>query len=105
MDRRGGEGRKLTDVKGELSDYKWSPDGKKLLLVIQDPPDTSKTKTPKPYVIDRYHFKQDIKGIPPETIYHLYLFDIVSKKTGHVNKGSYNEESPDWSPDGKRLRS
>ena len=103
MDRRGGEGRKLTDVKGELSDYKWSPDGKKLLLVIQDPPDTSKTKTPKPYVIDRYHFKQDIKGYLMKQYTHLYLFDIASKKLDTLTKGNYNEESPDWSPDGKRI--
>ena len=103
LDRRGGEGRKLTDVKGELSDYKWSPDGKKLLLVIQDLPDTSKTKTPKPYVIDRYHFKQDIKGYLLKQYTHLYLFDIASKKLDTLTKGNYNEESPEWSPDGKRI--
>ena len=103
MDRRGGEGRKITDVKGELSDYKWSPDGKKLLLVIQDPPDTSKTKTPKPYVIDRYHFKQDIKGYLFKQHTHLYLFTIDSKKLDTLTKGNYNEQSPEWSPDGKRI--
>jgi Tol biopolymer transport system component len=25
MDRRGGEGKKLTDIRGELADYAWSP--------------------------------------------------------------------------------
>src|SRR5260221_3029041 len=103
MDRRGGEGRKLTDVKGELSDYKWSPDGKKLLLVIQDPPDTSKTKTPKRYGIDRYHCKQDLKGYLLKQYTHLYLFDVASKKLDTLTKGNHNEESPDWSPDGKRI--
>jgi dipeptidyl aminopeptidase/acylaminoacyl peptidase len=103
LDRRGGEGRKLTDVKGELSDYKWSPDGNKLLLVIQDPPDTSKTKTPKPYVIDRYHFKQDIKGYLLKLHTHLYLFTIDSKRLDTLTKGNYNEQSPEWSPDGKRI--
>ena len=32
MDRRGGEAQKLTDIKGELSDYAWSPDAKNLVL-------------------------------------------------------------------------
>src|SRR5258706_4542253 len=103
LDRRGGEGRKITDVKGELTDYKWSPDGKKLLLVIQDPPDTSKTKTPKPVVIDRYHFKQDIKGYLLKQYTHLYLFDITSKKLDTLTKGNYDELTPEWSPDGKRI--
>ncbi len=103
MDRRGGEGNKLTDVKGELSDYKWSPDGKKLLLVIKDPPDTSKTKTQKPYVIDRYQFKQDVQGYLLRRYTHLYLFEIATKKLDTLTKGHYNEESPAWSPDGTQI--
>ena len=27
MDRRGGEGKKLTDIKGDINDYSWAPDG------------------------------------------------------------------------------
>jgi dipeptidyl aminopeptidase/acylaminoacyl peptidase len=103
MDRRGGEGSKLTDVKGDLSDYKWSPDAKKLLLVIQDPPDTSKTKTPKPYVIDRYHFKADVQGYLVKRYTHLYLFDVLTKKLDTLTKGNYSEENPSWSPDGTRI--
>src|SRR5258706_8335984 len=103
LDRRGGEARKLTDVKGELTECKWSPDAKKLVLVIQDPPDTSKTKTPKPYVIDRYHFKQDIKGYLLKQHTHLYLFDVVTNKLDTLTKGNHDEETPEWSPDGKRI--
>eukprot|EP01137_Pigoraptor_chileana_P036472 Opistho-2@32135 len=36
MDRRGGEAKQLTDLKkGELEEYAWSPDGKKIALVIK----------------------------------------------------------------------
>ena len=31
---RGGEAQKLTDIKGGVSDYAWSPDGKRLVLVV-----------------------------------------------------------------------
>ena len=36
MDRRGGEAKKLTDIKGSIEEYHWSPDSKKILFVLQD---------------------------------------------------------------------
>src|SRR5262245_34942884 len=75
LDRRGGEATQLTDVKGRLQGYEWSPDSKRLALVIGDPdPESEPTPTPapgappatprvaKPIVIDRYRFKQDVQG-------------------------------------------
>lgn len=103
MDRRGGEARKLTDLKHDLSDYKWSPDSKKILLALQDAPDTSKTKTKKPYVLDRYQFKQDIEGYLVKQYTHLYLFDVESKKLDTLTKGNHSEGSAVWSPDGMTI--
>ena len=103
MDRRGGEARKLTDLKHDLSDYKWSPDSKKLLLALQDAPDTSKTKTKKPYVLDRYQFKQDIEGYLVRQYTHLYLFDVESKKLDTLTRGNHSEGSAVWSPDGTTI--
>ena len=37
LNRAGGEAVKLTDVKGGVSDYAWSPDSKRLVLVVDDP--------------------------------------------------------------------
>jgi dipeptidyl aminopeptidase/acylaminoacyl peptidase len=101
MDRRGGEARQLTSLKGELNDYVWSPDGKKLALVIKTPGDSS--KTPKPYVIDRYHFKQDVEGYLQKRHSHLYIYDVASKKLDTLTVGNYDESSPVWSPDGSQL--
>ena len=103
MDRRGGEARKLTDLKSGSGDYVWSPDGTKLALTIQDQPDTSKTKTAKPIVIDRYQFKADVQGYLLNQRTHLYLYDIASGKLDTLTSGNYNEGSPVWSPDGKQL--
>jgi len=104
LDRRGGEAIKLTDIKGDLSDYEWSPDGKRIALIIKDPVDTGKSKTPKPYVINRYRFKQDVSGYVYDTRFsHLYLFDVSAKKLDTLTRGLYNESGPQWSPDGSKI--
>ena len=61
LDPRGGEAIKLTSLKGDLDEYTWSPDGKKIAMSMrdQDFSDTAKSKTRKPFLMDRYHFKQD----------------------------------------------
>lgn len=104
MDRRGGEAKQLTDLKkGDLSDYAWSPDSKKMALVMKTSSDTSKVKTPKPIVLDRYKFKQDVEGYLTKKPVHLYLYDISTKKLDTLTKGNYDESSPSWSPDGTQI--
>ncbi|RFZ85531.1 S9 family peptidase [Mucilaginibacter terrenus] len=105
MDRRGGEAKKVTDIKGDLGSYEWSHDGKKLVMVIQDPENNGKDapKTPKPIVIDRYHFKQDYEGYLENLHTHLYIFNIETKKLDTLTKGKFDESSPLWSPDGKSI--
>ena len=115
LDRRGGEARQLTSVKGKLSGYQWSPDGKKLLLVLaEDPEQEAKDKEknagekekPKPIVIDRYHFKQDIEGYlstntRPELI---YLYDIATGKLDKLTTDTkFRERNAVWSPDGRQI--
>ncbi len=105
MDRRGGEAKKLTSLKGDLDEYVWSPDGKKMVMSIkdQDFSDTAKTKTRSPFVMDRYHFKEDRDGWVENRYTHLYIFDLASKKTDTLTWGNFDEASPAWSPDGKQL--
>jgi dipeptidyl aminopeptidase/acylaminoacyl peptidase len=104
MDRRGGEAKQLTDLKkGDLSNYEWSPDSKKIALVIKTSSDTSKVKTPKPILLDRYKFKQDVEGYLTKKPVHLYLYHISTKKLDTLTKGNYDENSPRWSPDGSQI--
>src|ERR1700761_2408839 len=93
LDRRGGEARQLTHIKDfSISEYEWSPDSSKLLLVLRhkDEPEeepkkgadpAAKEKPPKPVVIDRYHFKEDVEGyLDAKAHNHLFLFEIATEK-------------------------
>src|SRR5256714_5479095 len=115
LDRSGGEAYQLTELKGRLQSFEWSPDSRRLALLIGDPdpdaPDPSATPTPgvppkppKPIVIDRYHYKQDVQGyLLTGRHTYIYLFDIATKKLDRLTKSKWDESSPSWSNDGKRI--
>lgn len=122
LERGGGEARQLTALKGGVTAYEWSPDGKRLALVARDGgedpenPDERPAggeggapKLPKPIVIDAYQFKRDgptyltNQGTP-----RIFLFDVAAKQSQLLTadrdaNGAFEEGSPSWSPDGKRI--
>ena len=95
MDRRGGEGVQLTNIKGEINDYVWFNSGKKMILVVKDfnYADTAKSKIRTPYEMNRYKFKQDNEGYLDNRKTHIYLFDLTTKKLDTLTSGNYNESS------------
>jgi dipeptidyl aminopeptidase/acylaminoacyl peptidase len=111
LDRRGGEAARLTDIKGGVSDYVWSPDSTRLALIVNDPdPDDEpekkegwKRKTAPPIVIDRYHFKADGDGYLGTLRQHLAVFDVAARTHEVITPGVFDESSPSWSPDGRTI--
>jgi len=111
LDRNGGEAFQLTEIEGRLQGYEWSPDSMKLALTVADPdPDAPETagqtprKAPKPIVIDRYKYKQDVQGYLLSARHtYIYLFDIATRSLDRLTKGTADEFSPAWSPDGVHI--
>jgi dipeptidyl aminopeptidase/acylaminoacyl peptidase len=111
LNRAGGEAQKLTDIKGGVSDYAWSPDSKRLVLAVNDFDPSAepekmegwKRKTRPPIVVDRYHFKQDREGYLGSLRRHLSIFDLEAHKAEAITSGRFNEQSPAWSPDGRLI--
>jgi len=120
LDRSGGEAQQLTDVKGRLSSYDWSPDSKRLLLVMAerdpDTPDEEQPaaatsggrgggggRAPKPIVIERYKFKQDVQGYLTQKPPRIYLYDVAAKKAEAITPETLEPVAPTWSPDGKSI--
>jgi dipeptidyl aminopeptidase/acylaminoacyl peptidase len=111
LDRSGGEAHQLTAITDqEIHGYLWSPDSKQLLLTLHPrheplPKEGEKPKAPKPIVIDRYHFKQDIQGYLRDNDWDsLYLYDIATKKDEKLTTTKdVNEENAAFSPNGEWI--
>jgi dipeptidyl aminopeptidase/acylaminoacyl peptidase len=109
LSRLGGEAQKLTDVKGGVSDYDWSPDSTRLVLASRDvDPDAADSdkpdKAPKPIEIETFKFKRDGVGyVDGKLRTHLYLFDIATKAATPLTSGPYDDSGATWSPDGTHV--
>ena len=102
LDRRGGDARQLTSVSGDIGEYAWAPDSKRLAFTMGQ---SVAGPTPKPIVIDALHFKQDEDGyLGAGRGRHLYLFDVDGNHSEPLTADpEFNEDLPTWSPDGRRI--
>jgi dipeptidyl aminopeptidase/acylaminoacyl peptidase len=122
LNRLGGEASRLTDTPQDVEDFAWSPDSSQLVLILRDAsPDEveaakekaakgsdssekeKKSKTQKPWVIDRLQFKLDEVGYLDRRRTHLYRFDLAGKSLTQITSGDFDDSEPAWSPDGKSL--
>jgi dipeptidyl aminopeptidase/acylaminoacyl peptidase len=121
LNRMGGEAQRVTELPGGVSDFEWAPGGQRLVLVSGDPhPDEVETEdasdeddgskaekrksdTPKPIVVNRYHFKMDREGFLEDRYDRLYLFDLATGKATLLTEGAFDSNQPAWSPDGKWI--
>src|SRR5271170_798704 len=127
LNRQGGEAQQLTDTVQDVEDFSWSPDGRHMVLVLRDPTpeeldaakekstaahspsaadsasDDKKSKSKRPWVIDRLQFKVDEVGYLDRRRAHLYVFDVAKKSLTQITSGDFDDAEPAWSPDSKLL--
>ena len=114
FDLRGGDAQPLTKIVQGVDSFDWSPDGRRLLLTIQDPKpedlldEAEKAKKkPEPHVIDRLQFKQDYTGYLDRRRSHLYVLDLEHAddegQPAQITSGDFDDSEAVWSPDGKLI--
>jgi len=123
LNRLGGEAEKLTDTAQDVEDFLWSPDGRRMALILRDPSaeeleeakdkdkdkdddsaeKAKKKKADKPWVIDRLQFKEDTRGYLDRRRTHIYVFDLAKKSLTQITGGDFDDDEAAWSPDGKQI--
>ena len=109
----GGEARALTRVEGEIHDFTWSPDGKRLACVIRKKDaevlerEKDEQKKKLGTVVRHYKrlfYKLDGYGYLPHEREHLWVVDVEREEAKQITDHPvFDEVSPSWSPDGKTI--
>jgi dipeptidyl aminopeptidase/acylaminoacyl peptidase len=81
--RSGGEARSLTASGSDVTDFRWSPDGKQIAYLAREP--DSKRDGNAPHIADH---EQDVE--------RLWVLDLASGSTRTLTNGSIRIEAFDW---------
>jgi dipeptidyl aminopeptidase/acylaminoacyl peptidase len=103
LDMRGGEAQQITKVAEGVSDFAWSPDGKRMVLIAEVATHKTPDDKPRPIVVDRLYFKEDVTGYLGDSRYHLFLLDLGNSSVEPLTQGDHDEVQPSWSPDGRQI--
>jgi len=110
----GGEARPLTDLKGNIGDFSWSPDGKTVLCdfqkkdqaALEREEDEQKKKLGlvSRHITTRTFFKFDGIGYLPDERWHIWSINAKTGKVTQLTEGDIHDELfPTWSPDGDTI--
>lgn len=109
----GGEARKLTDIEGRISEFSWSPDGKRILCSVKkvDADEIERRKDEQKKKLgtvarhyDRLFYKLDGVGYLPHERTHIWVVDVKTGKARQITDHPvWDENHPVWSPDGQNI--
>lgn len=103
-----GEVRTLTNLRGGVGDYQWSPDGTRLVCVSTSPQGTLAARAVGQnsdllYYVHSF-YKEDGRGFLPHLRRHLWIVDVnTGNSTQITHGGKWDDTQPAWSPDGRSI--
>ena len=92
----------MTKIEGGIGGYKWSPDGKRLLLSIRDEV-TDDDSIPGHGSSTISYSSKTMSATLITLPTHLYVHDLESRTTIQITDGDHDEYGAAWSPDGTMI--
>lgn len=109
----GGEPTRLTDLDGSVSDFAWSPDGRRIAYVYQPLNEREKLerdekhdevrRRPQFKHITRLLHKYDGVGFWNGHYRHVFVINSAGGKPRQLTHGSFDDAKPEFSPDGRQI--
>lgn len=113
MPMTGGEPRRISDRDGNVSDFAWSQDGRKLAYAYRGMTEREKLerddkaaevkKLPQYRHYKRMIYKLDGAGFSNGLNSHIYVIDAAGGKARQLTSGEFDHGAPRFSPDGKQV--
>ncbi len=109
----GGEARPLTEIKGSITNFSWSPSGKRFVCTVRktdkEELDRQNDEGKKKLGVvsrhyDRVFYKLDDYGYLPKERQHIWTVNASTGKARQLTDHAViDEHDPAWSPDGKWI--
>lgn len=108
MDVRGGEAKALDTGKASVSDFAWSPDGRRMVYCADVDParadeEGESDDAPKVKVVNRIRYRFDGLGWRGDAHFHLFVTGLDGGEPAQITDGDWDDVAPVWSPDGSRI--